>query len=121
MLHIWYKTGCSTCRKALDIIQDNCSDGVELYEYLKERPTQKDIRALLKMLGLKAEELVRKKEALYREKYSSKKLTNAEWIKVLAANPQLIERPVIIKDNKAYIGRPPERILEYLGEGNPAQ
>ena len=81
-------------------------------EYMVEVPTQKEIREILKMLGLKAEDLVRKKESLYKEKYADKKLTNDQWIKILSENPILIERPIVVKDGKAVIGRPIEKIKE---------
>jgi len=114
MLKIYFKPTCSTCRTALDLIKENTKEKIELFEYLVTVPTQKDIREVLKMLGLKAEQIVRKKEHLYKEKYEGKKIPNAQWIKILSENPILIERPILIKDGKAIIGRPPERVLELL-------
>ena len=87
---------------------------MELIEYLVETPTQKEIKEILKMLRMKAEDLVRKKEPLYKVKYEGKKISNAEWIKILVKNPILIERPIVVKDGKALIGRPPAKILEIL-------
>ncbi len=66
------------------------------------------------MLGMKAEEIVRKGEPLFKEKFATKKLTDAQWIKVLSQNPILIERPIVVKGNKAIIGRPPEKVLDFL-------
>ena len=86
----------------------------EVVEYLKTPPTQKEIIELLKMLGMKAVDLVRKKEPLFLEKYEGKKLTEAQWIKAMAQNPILIERPIIVKGKKAIIGRPPEKVLEFI-------
>ncbi|HNP49205.1 MAG TPA: ArsC/Spx/MgsR family protein [Bacteroidia bacterium] len=114
MLKIWFKSTCSTCRKALAVLQDEGVDDIEMYEYLREKPTQKDIREILKMLGIKAFDLVRTKEELYQKKYAGKKLTNSEWVKILSQNPELIERPIFIRDGKAIIGRPPQRVLELL-------
>ena len=114
MLKIYFKPTCSTCRTALDLIKGNTKEKVELFEYLVTVPTQKEIREILKMLGLKADQIVRKKESLYKEKYEGKKVSNSEWIKILTQNPILIERPIVIKDGKAIIGRPPERVLELL-------
>lgn len=112
MLKVYFKPTCSTCRTALALIKEETKEKPELIEYLKETPTQKELKEILKMLGMKAEELVRKKESLYKEKYLDKKLSNAEWIKVLVQNPILIERPIVVKDGKAIIGRPVERIKE---------
>ena len=86
----------------------------ETIEYLKIPPTQKEIKALLKMLGMKAEAIVRKKEPLFKEKFADKKITEVQWLKILSENPILIERPIIVKGNKAIIGRPPEVVLEFL-------
>ena len=114
MLKIYFKSTCSTCKNALNLIKENTDEDYELVEYMVETPTQKELKEILKMLGLKAFDLVRQKEQLYKTKYANKKLTNVEWIKVLAENPILIERPVVVKDGKAIIGRPIERILEIL-------
>jgi arsenate reductase len=114
MLKIYFKSTCSTCKNALNLIKENTDEDYELIEYMVETPTQKELKEILKMLGLKAFDLVRQKEQLYKTKFANKKLTNAEWIKVLAENPILIERPVVVKDGKAIIGRPIERILEIL-------
>jgi len=86
----------------------------EIIEYLKTPPTEKQLNDILKQLGLKAEDLLRKKEPLFIEKYKNKKLSNAEWIKVMCKNPVLIERPIAIEGNKAVIGRPAERVIEIL-------
>ena len=112
MLKIWFKSTCSTCRIAMEHLKEQGIEDVEIYEYLKTKPSQKEIREILKMLGIKAFDLVRQKEELYKRKYSKKKLTNAEWIRILSQNPELIERPILVKDGKAIIRRPPERILD---------
>lgn len=85
-----------------------------MVEYLKTPPTQQEIKELLKMLGMKAEEIVREGEPLFKEKFADKKRTETQWIKALAENPILIERPIIVKGNKAIIGRPIERVQEFL-------
>lgn len=114
MLKIWFKPTCSTCRTALASLKDEGVEDIEIYEYLKERPSQKEIREILKMLGLKAFDLVRQKEELFKTKYANKKLNNSEWIKILSNHPELIERPIVVKDGKAIIGRPVERVLDIL-------
>ncbi len=112
MIEIWFKSTCSTCRTALSLIKEESDEDISIVEYTVDVPTQKDIKEVLKMLGLKAEDIVRKKEELYKKKFAKKKLTNAEWIKVLTQNPILIERPIIVKDGKAIIGRPATKVLE---------
>ncbi len=114
MLKVYFKPNCATCQTALKLMKENTKEPIETIEYLIETPTQKEIKEILKMLGMKAEQLVRKKEPLYKEKYAHQKITNSGWIKILNQNPILIERPIVVKDGKAIIGRPIERILTIL-------
>ncbi len=113
VLKIYHNTRCSKSRDVCTILEKK-KVKTEVVEYLKTPPTQSEIKALLKMLGMKAEEIIRKGEPIYKEKFASKKLTEAQWIKALSENPILIERPIIVKGNKAIIGRPPEKVLEFL-------
>ncbi len=97
------------------MMKDNTKEKIETVEYLVDTPSEEEIKDILKMLGMKAFQLVRTKEQLYHEKYAGKKISNAQWIKLLHRNPILIERPIIVKDGKAIIGRPIERIIEFIG------
>lgn len=108
---IWHNTRCSTSRQALQILEQH---GIEpqIVEYLKTPPTAKELKEVLKQLQMKAIDLVRKKEPFYKEHYSNAQLTNSEWIKVLAKNPILIERPVIFTPNIVVLGRPIEKVEE---------
>jgi arsenate reductase len=83
-------------------------------EYLKTPPGKEELRALVKKLGIAPEALVRKGEDVYKEKYAGKRLTDEQWLDALAADPILIERPIVVKGNRAVIGRPPEKVLELL-------
>ncbi len=114
MIKIFYKPTCSTCRTALSLVKDSTDEKVELIEYMVDTPTQKQLSEVIKMIGIKPEQLVRKKEKLYKEKYANAKLTGREWIKVMAENPVLIERPVVIKGTKAIIGRPAETVVDFV-------
>lgn len=114
MLKVYFKPNCATCQTALKLIKQNTEEELDLIEYLVETPSSEEIKEILKMLGMKAEQLVRKKESLYKEKYEGKKISEAEWIKILVKNPILIERPIVVKDGKAIIGRPIEKILDIL-------
>ncbi|HRG37008.1 MAG TPA: arsenate reductase (glutaredoxin) [Bacteroidia bacterium] len=110
---IYHNTRCTKSREACSILDEK---GVpfETIEYLKTPLNQTEIKALLKKLNIKAEELVRKSEPLFKEKYASKKLTEAQWVKIFSENPILIERPILVKGNKAIIGRPVERVIEFI-------
>jgi len=114
MLKVYFKSNCATCRTALQLIKANSNEELETIEYLVETPTQKELKEIIGMLGIKPEELVRKKEPLYKEKYEGKKITGAQWIKILNQNPILIERPIIISGDKAIIGRPVEKIIDFV-------
>jgi arsenate reductase len=113
MVTIYHNPRCTKSREALNLLQKG-KEEIKVIEYLKTPPTKQELEKLLSQLGIPAEELVRKGEELYKEKYKGKKLSNDEWIKILAANPVLIERPIVIKGNKAIIGRPPVNILKIL-------
>ncbi len=113
MITIYHNGRCTKSRGALEILQEQ---GIphNIRWYLAEPLTAKELRALLKKLGLKASELVRKSEPYYKEQLKEKTLTEAEWLKELVAHPELIERPIVEADNKAIVARPPERVLELL-------
>ena len=76
--------------------------------------TKNQIQVLINKLGLKPLELVRKNEAIWKENFKDKVLTNNEIVKILSENPTLIERPIIELDNKAVIGRPLENVFNLI-------
>lgn len=110
---VYHNARCTKSREACSILNDK-GIAFDTVEYIKTPLNQTEIKALLKKLGLKAEEFVRKKEPLFQQKFATKKFTEAQWIKLMVENPILIERPIIVKGNKALIGRPPERVLEMI-------
>ena len=114
MIKIYHNSRCGKSRSALQILQEKKIE-FEVVEYLKEPLNQKQIKGLLKKLGLKAIELVRKNEDIYKNNFKDQLLTEKEWIKVLVENPILIERPIIESDEKAIIARPPELMEEFVG------
>ena len=79
-----------------------------------ETPDENELRDIVKMLGITAEQLVRKKEPLYKEQYEGKEISDVEWLHILKENPILIERPIVVLGDKAIIGRPPETIIEFI-------
>lgn len=114
MLKVYFKANCATCQTALKLMRDNTKEKFEKTEYLVDVPSEKEIKEILKLLGIEAEDLVRKKEPLYKENYEGKKITSAQWIKILHENPILIERPIVVLNDKAIIGRPVEKIVDFL-------
>jgi len=112
---IYHNPRCSKSRETLTLLE---SKGVNptVVEYLKNPPNITDIKQLLKSLGFSdARELMRTKEELYKElNLGNDKLTQEQLIKAMHENPKLIERPIVVKGNKAKLGRPPEQVLEIL-------
>lgn len=110
---IYHNTRCSKSRCALDLLRQQ---GIEpqVVEYLKDAPTEEELGKLVMKLGIPAEQMVRKSEALYKEKYKGLQLNEHEWIRVLHENPQLIERPIVVRGHKAVIGRPVENVQELI-------
>jgi arsenate reductase len=83
----------------------------EVIDYQKMPLSEFDIEAILKKLGVNAEDIVRKNEALYKEEFKGKVNGEKQFVKMLAENPKLIERPIVVEKNMAIIGRPPEKVL----------
>ncbi|SFV68695.1 Arsenate reductase [hydrothermal vent metagenome] len=113
-IQIWHNPRCSKSREALGILEEI---GVEkdVMKYLEENPDKERIKQLLKMLGFtSARELMRTKEAIYKELGLKDEEDEEKLIEAMAAHPKLIERPIIIKGDKAIIARPPERTKEFL-------
>ncbi len=112
-MKIYYNPRCSKCRETLKLIESK-GKTAEIVDYLNHPPTLETLQNIIKVLGIKPEELLRKKETVFIEKYKGKKLSDMELLEAMIQNPQLIERPIVIDGNSAIIGRPPERVLELL-------
>lgn len=93
---------------------ESCHADIEIIEYLKDTPSVDELRVLIKRLGITADQLVRKKEPLFLEKYAGKKITEEKWLTILHKNPVLIERPILIKGKKVIIGRSPEQLDQFF-------
>jgi arsenate reductase len=112
---IWHNPKCSKSREAMEILK---SGGYEtsVVKYLEDSPAEMQIREVLKMLGVSARELMRTKEELYTELNLADELDEDKLILAMVKHPKLIERPVIIKGDRAIIGRPTEKIIKFLNE-----
>ena len=108
---IYHNPRCTKSRQGLALLEELKAD-YEVIEYLKELPTKAELKSVLKKLGMNAEELVRKSEAVYKSEFKGKTLSEDQWIAAMISEPKLIERPIIIKGDKAVIGRPTEKIKE---------
>ena len=112
---IYHNPRCSKSRDTLSLLKSN---GVEpeVVLYLDTPPDAQTLRQLLRMLGMgSARELMRQKEDLYKSlDLDDSRLTEAELIQAMVQNPKLIERPIVVANGHARIGRPPEDVLEIL-------
>ncbi len=82
--------------------------------YLQSPPDKDELREIIKKLDIKAQDLVRRSESIYKENYKDKVLSEEEWVSVMVENPILIERPILVSDDKAVIARPTEKINDIL-------
>jgi arsenate reductase len=114
MLKILHNPRCQKSRQTLQLIEER-GEMVTVVEYLKTVPTKDELKGIINMLGIEPLDLVRKGEAVYKEEFKGKDLNNDQWIEAMVQNPKLIERPIVIKGDKAIIGRPPEKVKELLG------
>jgi arsenate reductase len=110
---IYHNPRCSKSRSALVLLQERGIDTV-VVEYLKTPPTKDELRAILKKLGMKPGQIVRTGEDVYKQKFAGKTLTDEQWLDALAKNPILIERPMVVKGDKAVLGRPSENVLKLI-------
>jgi len=111
---IWHNPRCSKSRNTMALLEEKGIEA-EVVKYLETPPTKEKLKEVLKMLGVSARELMRTKEEVYKELGLKDVKDEEKLIEVMVENPKLIERPIVIKDGKAVIGRPIENVLELLG------
>lgn len=112
-VRIYHNPRCSKSRSACAILAEKGVDA-EVVEYLKTPPDRATLSALLAKLGLRAEELVRKGEAIVKTEYAGRTMSDEDWLEAMLAHPILIERPIVVVGGRAVVARPPERVLELL-------
>ena len=111
---LYHNPRCSKSRATLALL-DEQGIAPEVVEYLKTPPTAEELERILTMLGLEPRQLMRTKEQEYKDRgLDDPDLSREQLIAAMVATPKLIERPIVIKDGKAAIGRPPEQVLEIL-------
>ncbi|AFI84098.1 MULTISPECIES: arsenate reductase (glutaredoxin) [Methylophaga] len=111
---IYHNPRCSKSRETLALLENQQQD-IEIVEYLKTPPTAEELSDILQQLDMQPRQLLRTKETLYKElQLDNDNLSDQELIRAMCDNPKLIERPIVIKNNQAIIGRPPEAVLNIL-------
>ena len=111
---IYFNPKCSKCRLSIEILEKE-GQHAEVIEYLNTPPDAGTLESILDMLGMEPRNLIRKHEKEYAEAgLDNPDLSREQLINAMIEHPRLIERPIVIKNGKAIIGRPPEKILDIL-------
>lgn len=113
MITIYHNARCRKSREGLEIVKQSGKEYV-VREYLKEPLTEEELATLVKKLNVAPIELVRTEEKIWKQEYKDKDLNDEELIRVMAEHPNLIQRPVVVSDNEAVVGRPAERISQLI-------
>jgi len=113
-LVIYHNPRCSKSRQTLALLEEQ-GHSPKVVEYLKTPPTSDELKQILSKLGAKARDIIRVKEAEYKESgLDNANLSEQEVVTLMAANPKVIERPIVVNGDKAAVGRPPENVLDIL-------
>ena len=113
MIKIYHNPRCRKSREGLTILE-NSGKEFQIIKYLEEVPSEDTLKEIISLLGISPIQLVRKTEQIWKENYKGKELSDIEIIKAMIENPKLIERPIVIYNSKAVIGRPPENIISII-------
>lgn len=112
-LKYYHNPRCGKSRECLAFLKEK---GVEpeIFLYLKTPPSFADLKEVIEKLGIKPLDLIRKKESIFKDNFKGKEFSDDKWIEVMVEYPKLIERPIIISETNAVIGRPKENVVELL-------
>ena len=112
-MKIYHNPRCSKSRQGLAILQET-NQNPEIINYIKNPISFEELSDLLGKLNIPAIDLVRKNEAIWKEEFKNKELSESEVIQAMVTYPKLIERPIVVHGEKAVIGRPPENIKSLI-------
>ena len=113
-IKIYHNPRCSKSRETLEIIQQQGLQP-EIIKYLKTPPSIEELNLVLSLLNLEPRDIMRKKENEYKDNnMSDESLTKNELVELMHKFPKVIERPIVLNNNQAVIGRPPESVLAIL-------
>ncbi len=112
-MKIYHNPRCTKSRQTLELIR---TAGIEpeIIEYLNDVPSEAELKELIALLGIKPYDLLRRGEADFKDHFKGKELSDDEWIAAMVKYPKLIERPIVVKQKKAVLGRPPENFITLL-------
>lgn len=112
-LTIYHNPACSKSRETLALIKASGHEP-RVVEYLKHPPSEAELSAIVRKLGIKPIELVRRNEQIFKDQYAGRNLGDKEWIKAMIEHPILMQRPIVVRGEAAVIGRPPEDVKPLL-------
>lgn len=112
-MKIYHNPRCSKSRNGLKYLEDKGCN-FEVVKYLDEGIDEKELADIIAKTGRPVFDFVRTQEQVYKDEFKGKDLSDKEWIKVLAENPKLLQRPIVINGDKAVLGNPPEDIDKIL-------
>lgn len=114
-IKIFHNNRCSKSRQALALVR-SLTNEVEVIDYMNTSITKNELVQVLKELEMTPSELLRKGESDYKEHVKGKDLLDDQIIDLMLSYPKIIERPIVIKDGKAIIARPPELVHDFVGK-----
>lgn len=109
MIKIYHNNKCSKSRSALQYLKESGQD-IQIVDYLKIGLTKEEIVEILNLLNLDPLDIIRSNEEMFKTHYMGKTWSKAEWIDALVAFPMLLQRPIVVMNEKAVVGRPPELV-----------
>lgn len=115
MIKIYHNQMCSKSYAALSLLEERGEEFV-VTEYLNQVPSKEELEGIVKMLGIRPIDLIRKNEEVFKQNFADMELNDDQWIDIMIQNPILIERPIVVRDGTATIGRPIEKVLELLNK-----
>ena len=113
MITIYHNPRCRKSREGLALLEES-GEKFEVVKYLEEPINEKELNTIISKLGIKPIDLIRTNESIWKSDYKDKELSDEQIIKAMVKNPKLIERPIVVNNNKAVIGRPKELILDII-------
>ncbi len=114
MIKIYHNPRCQKSREGVSLLEQSGKE-YQVIKYLDTIPTKDELRHIIDCLGIKPENLVRKNEAIWKEKFRGRLLSDEAILDAMIQYPKLIERPIVVNGNKAVIGRPKDKIEGILG------
>lgn len=113
MLEIYHNPRCSKSRIGLKFLEENSID-YQVINYIKEGISEQKIKELARKINVPIVELLRTHEELFQKEFKDKTFSEDEWAKVIAENPRLLHRPIVVNKEKAVWAQPPEKIKDIL-------